>query len=228
MNLSKRLNRRLQFAATSLLAFALFAPAALMQQSGGPYIINPSVVAGGGGTSANGNMSIVGTIGQGTLGASTGGSFSLDGGFWQAIQAPAVGNSISGTISYCIDQTKKVPNATVNTTSGSPSDTTTTNALGFYELDNLGVGPYTVAPSKTGAVSGITAFDAALVAQYVADIATPTSCQQLAGDSSNNGGLSAFDAALIAQTVAVSLTLASPAHGSSSLRAVPTLLSWPT
>jgi len=51
-------------------------------------------------------------------------------------------------------------------------------------------------------VSGITAFDAALVAQYVAGIATPTSCQQLAGDASNNGALSAFDAGLIAQTVA--------------------------
>jgi hypothetical protein len=111
-------------------------------------------------------------------------------------------NSISGTISYCIDQTKKVPNATVQTTSGTPSATTNTNASGFYQLTGLGAGPYTIAPSKTGAVSGITAFDAALVAQYVAGITTPNSCQMLAGDSSNNGSLSAFDAALIAQTVA--------------------------
>ena len=186
----------------TVMAFAVFVPSVLMQQQGGPYILNPSVIAGGGGTSTNGSTNISGTIGQGVLGASSGGSFSLNGGFWQAAQAPAVANSISGTISYCIDQTKKVPNATVQTTSGSPTASTTTNASGFYQLDNLGVGPYTIAPSKTGAVSGITAFDAALVAQYVAGITTPTSCQMLAGDASNNGSLSAFDAALIAQTVA--------------------------
>jgi hypothetical protein len=182
---------------------AVLAPSALTQQQGGPYTLNPSVVAGGGGTSTNWNTNISGTIGQGVLGASTGGSFSLNGGFWQA-DAPAVSNSISGTISYCIDQSKKVPNATVQTTSGSPSDTTSTNAAGFYQLDNLAIGPYTVAASKTGAVSGITAFDAALVAQFVAGppFPVPTGCQSLAGDASNNRALSAFDAALIAQTVA--------------------------
>src|SRR5258705_4399565 len=186
----------------TVMAFAVFVPSVLMQQQGGPYILNPTLLAGGGGASSNGNTRVEGSIGQAVLGSSSGGSFSLNGGFWQAAQAPAVANSISGTISYCIDQTKKVPNATVQTTSGSPTASTTTNASGFYQLDNLGVGPYTVTPSKTGAVSGITAFDAAIVAQYVANIATPTSCQMLAGDASNNGSLSAFDAALIAQTVA--------------------------
>jgi hypothetical protein len=199
---SETSTRNVILAACLALAGALvFVPSASLQQ-GGPYTLNPSVIAGGGGTSTNGNTNISGTIGQGILGTSTGGSFSLNGGFWQG-DAPAVANSISGTISYCIDQTKKVPNATVVTTSGSPSASTSTDATGSYQLTPLGVGPYTVAPSKTGAVSGITAFDAALVAQYVAGILTnPTSCQILAGDSSNNGSLSAFDAALIAQTVA--------------------------
>jgi Carboxypeptidase regulatory-like domain len=199
---SETSTRNVIVAACLALAGALvFVPSAALQQ-GGNFSINPSVVAGGGGTSTNGNTNISGTIGQGVLGASTGGSFSLNAGFWQAAQAPGVSNSISGTISYCIDQHKTVPNARVVTTSGSPSNSTDTDASGFYQLDNLGSGPYTVAASKSGAVSGISAFDAALVAQYAAGIATPTSCQQLAGDASNNGAVSAFDAALIAQTAA--------------------------
>lgn len=89
MNLSKRLNRRLPVAATSLLMFTLFTPTALLQQSGGPYTINPSVVAGGGGSSANGNTSVEGTIGQGVLGSSSGGSYTLDSGFWpNAVSCP--------------------------------------------------------------------------------------------------------------------------------------------
>ena len=195
--------RNVVLAAFFLLLVALvFAPSASVQQQGGPYVLNPTVVAGGGGTSTNGTTRLDGTIGQSALGLSSGGTFSLNAGFWQAA-SPAVSNSISGTISYCIDQTKKVPNATVQTTSGSPSASTSTNASGFYQLDNLGGGPYTVTPSKTGAVSGITPFDAALVAQYAAGILTsPTPCQTLAGDASNNGSMSAFDAGLIAQTAA--------------------------
>src|SRR6267143_796503 len=108
----KTSTRNVIVAACLALAGALvFAPSASLQQ-GGPYILNPSVIAGGGGTSTNGSTNITGTIGQGILGTSTGGSFSLNAGFWQA-EAPAATNSISGTISYCIDQTKKVPNAAV-------------------------------------------------------------------------------------------------------------------
>jgi hypothetical protein len=51
-------------------------------------------------------------------------------------------------------------------------------------------------------VNGITSFDAALVAQHVAGLITLTSCQQIAGDASDNGSLSSFDASLIAQTAA--------------------------
>ena len=87
MKLSKRLNRRLPLAATSLLVFALLTPTAFMQQSGGPYLLNPSVIAGGGGTSTGGTHNLTGTVGQGVPGASSGGSFSLDAGFWN----PALG-----------------------------------------------------------------------------------------------------------------------------------------
>lgn len=46
---------------------------------------NPSVIAGGGGTSQGGSLKIEGTVGQSAVGTQmTGGSFTLNGGFWQS------------------------------------------------------------------------------------------------------------------------------------------------
>jgi hypothetical protein len=42
----------------TVMAFAVFVPSVLMQQQGGPYVLNPSVIAGGGGTSTNGSTKI--------------------------------------------------------------------------------------------------------------------------------------------------------------------------
>ena len=76
--------RTLIIAACVFLAGALvFAPSASLQQ-GGNFTLKPSVVAGGGGTSAGGSTQLAGTIGQGVLGLSSGGTFSLNAGFWQA------------------------------------------------------------------------------------------------------------------------------------------------
>lgn len=53
-------------------------------QSGGNFNISPSIVAGGGGggPSSGGNLAITSSIGQHTLGVSSGGSISIAGGFW--------------------------------------------------------------------------------------------------------------------------------------------------
>jgi len=72
-----------------------FARPALTQQSGGPFTINPSVLSGGGGTSSNGSTSITGSIGQAVLGRSSAGTFSLDGGFWQAAATPCAAPAIT-------------------------------------------------------------------------------------------------------------------------------------
>jgi len=59
--------------------------------SAGDYSISWSKIAGGGGTSTNGQFSLSGTIGQHDAGAPlTGGSFSLTGGFWSlhVVQTP--------------------------------------------------------------------------------------------------------------------------------------------
>ena len=79
------------FGVTLVVLPAALAPSAFTQQ-GGPYTLNQSVIAGGGGTSTNGNTNVSGTIGQGVLGSSSSGPFSLDAGFWQASSPCAAAN----------------------------------------------------------------------------------------------------------------------------------------
>ena len=50
---------------------------------GGGYVINPHVVASGGGTSTNGSYMVIGTIGQHDAAATvSNGSYQLGSGFW--------------------------------------------------------------------------------------------------------------------------------------------------
>ena len=62
-----------------------------LAQSGGGYDLTWSTLDGGGGTSAGGNYSLSGTLGQfdaGTLtGSADGKSYTLAGGFWVNLQA---------------------------------------------------------------------------------------------------------------------------------------------
>jgi hypothetical protein len=179
-------------------------------QSGGGFDITSSVIAGGGGSSTGaGNLALDGTIGQAVAGTtSSNGPFSVTGGFWQ--QSPLSVISISGKVSYR-DTTTGVKNVTLNLTGDASGSTTTPLSDGLYNFSGIPPGSYTVTPSKpTGQdVNGITGFDAARVAQHVANLITLTPNQQLAGDASQNGSLSGFDAALIAQTAA---SIANPGH----------------
>jgi hypothetical protein len=71
-----------------LLLIWLVIPASLLAQ---PYQVNWYKIAGGGGTSTNGQYSLSGTIGQHDAGGPmTGGGYSLTGGFWAlyAVQTP--------------------------------------------------------------------------------------------------------------------------------------------
>jgi hypothetical protein len=61
-----------------------FLAAAVLQAQ--QYSVNWSKIAGGGGTSTNGQFSVSGTIGQADAsGASIGGNYALTGGFWSLI-----------------------------------------------------------------------------------------------------------------------------------------------
>ncbi|MFY9610165.1 MAG: C25 family cysteine peptidase [Blastocatellia bacterium] len=71
-----------------------------------------------------------------------------------------------------------------------------TGNYSFVSLPNPG--SYTVTPSKVGAVTGITSFDAGRVQLDVLNPNTVlTPCQRLAGDVNQNGSLTSFDAGLI-------------------------------
>lgn len=83
-----------------LLMLGLLIPASGFAQS---YSIDWYKIAGGGGTSTNGQYSVTGTIGQHDAGgAMTGGNYSLTGGFWSLISvvqtagAPTLNISDSG------------------------------------------------------------------------------------------------------------------------------------
>ena len=51
--------------------------------SGGQFDLVRTLIAGGGGKSAGGNIELIGSIGQATAGLMSGGQFSLTSGFWQ-------------------------------------------------------------------------------------------------------------------------------------------------
>jgi hypothetical protein len=114
-------------------------------------------------------------------------------------------SSISGVVTYGttpVGQSAKFVPGVLLSAAGSIPANASTNASGAYALSGLGGGPYTVTPSKSGDVSGISGLDAARVAQHVAGLIVLTPNQQVAGDSTNNGSLSGLDAARIAQTAA--------------------------
>lgn len=102
--------------------------------------------------------------------------------------------TVSGTIHYGLSD-DNIPNAEL--TLG--EHTTTSDANGTYSFAQVAGGDYTLIPAKEDDVNGISAFDAARVAQYAADVYDLTEYQLLAADVTGNGDVGAFDAARIAQ-----------------------------
>ena len=87
-----------------LFSFFILHSTFCLRASGQSYSIDWSKVAGGGGTSTNGQYSLSGTIGQpDASGPMTGGNYSLTGGFWSLISVvqtaglPSLSITHSGT-----------------------------------------------------------------------------------------------------------------------------------
>jgi len=112
-----------------------------------------------------------------------------------------ISGDVTGTITYANAlSTTPVPYVTLNG-AGSINVSTQTDLSGAYTLTGFGSGAYTVTPSKTGDVNGITSFDSARIAQHVVGLISLNSTQLLAADVSGNNTVTSFDAALIAQYV---------------------------
>ena len=121
----------------------IFAPSTF-GQSGSGYQIAQSVIAGGGGVSENGGTRLEGIIGQGILGASSGGSYTLDGGFVPTGTPPLV--NLGGRITLA-DGVSGLGGVTINLT-GANSASTFTDTNGFYLFTNLAAGSYTLTPAR--------------------------------------------------------------------------------
>lgn len=112
--------------------------------------------------------------------------------------------SISGTVTYgnAIGAPNPRPVSNVQLTGvGSPNVFTSSDANGNYVLTGFGASSYTVTPTKTDGINGITSFDAAKIAQHAAGAVILTGNQLIVADTSDNGQISSFDAALAARFV---------------------------
>ena len=89
-----------------LAAAAALAAPVLLAQSGGPYTMTSSVVAGGGATfEAAGPYSLGETSGQAEAGASSGGAYALYGGFWVPTSCGVVSPAITAPVSVAVGAT---------------------------------------------------------------------------------------------------------------------------
>ncbi|MBS1793305.1 MAG: hypothetical protein JSS81_05595 [Acidobacteria bacterium] len=112
-----------------------------------------------------------------------------------------VSAGISGAVTYANAPTLTPVPYTTLSGAGSVPVSTQTDLSGNYSLTGFGSGAYTVTPSKTGDVNGITSFDSARIAQHVVSLITLNATQLLAADVSGNNTVTSFDAALIAQYI---------------------------
>src|SRR5438445_11661629 len=112
-----------------------------LPQSGGPYVIEQSVIAGGGADGSGGQYSICGTIGQSVAGQrATNQSSSDHAGFWgPAPVGPSSGLvSVSGKVST--PDGRGLRNAIVTITDSlGVKRTVTTSSFGFYVFYDLSV-----------------------------------------------------------------------------------------
>ena len=114
-----------------------------------------------------------------------------------------ISGTVSGTVNYANAQsgTVPVPLTTIDA-AGSIPLSTMTDSNGDYSLSGFGPGAYTITPSKSNQVNGISNLDASRVAQHIVGFITLNSTQQIAADVSGNGTITSLDAAYIAQFVA--------------------------
>jgi len=91
--------------------------------------------------------------------------------------------------------------------------TGTTGTTGDYIVTGVLAGDYTLTPSKSDGVNGITAYDASFVLQHAAGLITLTGYQAMAAEVTKNGGITSMDASYILQKAVDLITLPFPGGG---------------
>lgn len=139
-----------------------------------------------------------------------------------------ISGTISGTVTYAnatspLPIPRPVPNTTLTATGLTPPAPVLTDANGLYSMNGFSTGAYTITPSKTGQVNGISNADATAVAQHIVGFITLNSTQLLAADVTQNGTVTSLDATYIAQTAALTPNPSS----AGSWRFVPSNRSYP-
>lgn len=110
-------------------------------QSGGPYSIDQSVIANGGGTSGGGSYSITGTTAQSIAGTqSSSAAYGSRGGFWQFFFTPTAAHAfISGRVSDSSGIAISGASVTLGGAAGLIRSTRT-NTFGMFTFDDIEVG----------------------------------------------------------------------------------------
>jgi len=126
----------------ALLIYAATSLPAVSGQTGGSFDLSHNVIASGGGASLGGAFRLDGTIGQGIAGTtSSGGQFSLIGGFWTP--TPFAPTAASVTVSGRARTANGVGirNVIVRlSASDGSARTTVTNTFGYFRFANVGAG----------------------------------------------------------------------------------------
>jgi len=119
---------------------------------------------------------------------------------------PTADPVITGTITYGnaigSPSPRFVSNVLLNGAGSVPVSAFSSFPDGTYSLSGFGSGSYTVTPTKTGGVHGISSFDSAKIAQHVAGVSALTGNQLIVADVSGNGAISSFDAGQVARYAA--------------------------
>ena len=181
------------------LLLAIVRPLPALAQSGGPYVVTSSVIAGGGSTTpAGAGTTVSGTIGQplaNPSGPATGGEFAVSAGFWPAQEAAA---APTPSVTMTMLATASVTPTLTNTPVSSATATTAMPTLSPTIPSGT-----TTTPTRTGTAAPTTTTTqppTATTSATATPSATPTP-PACAGDCSGDGTVSVEDLVELANIV---------------------------
>ena len=116
----------------------------LSAQSDGTYEITQSVIANGGGKSADATYLVEGTIGQHAAGSvSANGQYDFRAGFWQSFLAPTAASvSISGRVVTAAGNPVAGSRVILTSLQSGVTKTALTSSFGYYRLQGVEAGQY--------------------------------------------------------------------------------------